>query len=192
MEANGQMKFAAQAWVDKMKETGKQYEKITPSKIKNIEPGSILYIHAHGLSPLAKDYKPAIFRTSGASMDASELAAYLIDKELKKEHKVLKIAACYSNVLAVELNKELLQHGYNNLTVYGYKEELILLRGKNGGKLAGIKHATDEEHSIFEKYGDEWEVSDKLITEELKDKHKASKHRDSKKPAAETIAKFKD
>jgi hypothetical protein len=93
-------------------------------------------------SPLwqVESYEPEIFIGEGEEgcVDAKEFAEYLRKKDLNKEHRTLKIAACYSDVFAKKLYEEL-KGDYPNIVIYGYKKALVVCQGVNNGKLAGLE-----------------------------------------------------
>jgi len=158
-------KGAAQAWAETWEErstTGKQQTKgytleyIQPNRIKTMETNAVLYVHAHGMSPYREDNEPYVesIYTTKATLEghknAEQFADWLVEKGLKTEHKILKIAACYSDEFARLLSVELQKKGYDDITVYGYKGELMMLRGRSRGMLAGIAH---HDPAIFTNHG---------------------------------------
>jgi len=135
-------------WVTNLRTLyNKLYQDLKTSEVKAIPIDSVLYVHAHGLSPIGqenRELEQSIQQnvTKDTWIGAKEFADIIENKwQLNKNHQRLKIAACYTDVFARDLCKALAIRGYNNLTVRGYKGELVL----NGGrKLAGLEHEPAE------------------------------------------------
>lgn len=75
--------------------------------------------------PLDVDYTP------------TAVLEFLQEQQLNTNHKILKLAACYSENFAKELSL-LCENAFPFLTVIGYKDQLILGQGHNAGMLAGL------------------------------------------------------
>jgi hypothetical protein len=114
---------------------------------KDINSDEVLYLYCHGLTGNqnaklheSKIYMKDFSANSGnkkADYSAAMLLDFLIKQKLPSDHKVLKIAACYSDKFAKELS-QLAKDIYPNMKVYGYKGELVVGKGYRGGNLAGF------------------------------------------------------
>jgi hypothetical protein len=67
-----------------------------------------------------------------------EFLDFLISQKLNANHKMLKLTACYSDEFAKQLSA-ICERVFPQLTVIGYKDQLLLGQGKDGNILAGLK-----------------------------------------------------
>jgi hypothetical protein len=134
-------KKPAEDWVGLMTNLrGKNYRSLDLKGLGDIGTSDVLYIHTHGYIP-NKAGEQAVSVTQSRRAErytAKAFAEFLIKNNLNREHRTLKIAACYTDTFAKELQEALSQRGYRNITVYGYRGEVVLAQGKKGGKLAGL------------------------------------------------------
>ncbi len=139
---------------------------------RNIKPNEVLYVFCHGFSSNdEKDCEPKetqlwLKNFDKDSNDSSTKKAYnpadfmrfLIEQSLNIKHQKLKIAACYSDKFAIELFK-ISRTIYKDMSIIGYKGQLIVAQGPDGEKFAGLY--PDTHASLLIKSGDHVELSSK-------------------------------
>lgn len=117
--------------------------------LTNVDPDSILYLYCHGSTEnsnnniLAENTKLWVknFDDSDSrkikEYKPTDLLNFLKDQGLNPNHKILKIAACYSDKFAEGFSIAS-KNDFPQLCVYGYSGQLIVAQGLWGGKLAGF------------------------------------------------------
>jgi hypothetical protein len=117
-------------------------KKSTSNKLACIDNETILYIFCHGYIENTFDPETALqvnlksSRKPEIEFSAKEIFKFLKNHKLDKNHKVLKLAACYSERFAQELS-DVCKNYFNNMTVAGYYGELIVNQ-KDNHKYAGL------------------------------------------------------
>ncbi len=85
---------------------------------------------------------------------------------LDKNHKTLKLVACYSHDFAKELSS-LSANLYPNLTVIGFNHQIVIGQGRNGRIIAGLKpplvYKVKEESELKEDESVTWEINSTLF-----------------------------
>ncbi len=155
---------------------------------RNIDPNEVLYIYCHGFSSNdEKDCEPentklwiknfnkdAKNNSTKKSYTPAEFLQFLKEQGLNIKHKKLKIAACYSDRFATELFK-ISCDIYKDMSIVGYKGQLIVAQGRFGEKFAGLFPGVDG--SLLEITGDHTELNSTLWA---LDKNNAAKFSASK------------
>ena len=85
-------------------------------------PGTLMTNQSIEYLPRPSQSNP---KPSKTQLNPKELAAYLEEQGLKKDHQTIELAACYSNEYAKCLQLALKEQGYKDITVYGYYRAFI-------------------------------------------------------------------
>lgn len=140
---------------------------------RDIQPSEVLYVYCHGyVSNDEKDLAPedtklwiknfnkiSSDRSIKKAYNPAEFLHFLIEQGLNVQHKKLKIAACYSDKFAIELFK-ISRDMYKEMSIVGYKGQLIVTQGKFGEKFAGLY--PDKDGSLLEIIGEHTLLNSKL------------------------------
>jgi hypothetical protein len=91
--------------------------------LKKVRTGQQLYVFCHGDTGA-----DAIFDSNGGQMSVDDLAWQLDADGLSTGHRVIKLWACRGgagpNSTAAQFKQALRNQGFNNVTVYGYTQDL--------------------------------------------------------------------
>jgi hypothetical protein len=156
---NNDLRSGVQSYIDT--KGPKRYQKIAASGLSKIKEGDILYVSAHGYH--SKDEKSALneIQTNKEDMKPDRFCEYLIQNKLPNVGMKLKIFACFSAGLTqsdsdtLNINKSfagqvasLLHKTHNQITVYGYLEELKFGPVLDGHKSGGTR-LNDPKRALF-------------------------------------------
>ena len=111
-------------------------------KFANVDNDTILYLFCHGYTNNMTDPDLAIqlnikgSKTPVVDFTPQEFLAFLKGHQLSKNHKVLKLAVCYSEDFVRELS-DISRDCFTDMIIAGYFAELIVNQ-KNNHKYAGL------------------------------------------------------
>jgi hypothetical protein len=160
------MKLAAETWADSQRHNNYHFLPKSQPIFASVNEKDILMIYCHG-SAATPDDKPVLWlknfdkeevedpKTKVISVPKEfaytpeKFLEFLKTQKLNPDHKVLKLAACYSDDFAKELSS-ICEADFPNLTIIGYREQLVLGQGIDGNILTGlatplVKEDKDEE-----------------------------------------------
>jgi hypothetical protein len=137
-------------------------KKSVSNKLKDIDNETVLYIFCHGYientfdPDLALQINLKSTKMPEIEFSAKELFIFLKNHKLNPKHKVLKLAACYSERFAQELS-EVTKDYFTEMTIAGYYGEFIVNQNSNY-KYAGLVHESgylieenEKQYSIINK-----------------------------------------
>ncbi len=114
----------------------------------------VVLLHAHGLASV--DPNQQALYTDGESKPDQPKSAQAVAKLLDEEWHLpklgvdeLRLIACYSDGFAQKLAMELGNKGYQNLKIVGYKGELNVNYGINGGTIAGLSLDRKQDSNLY-------------------------------------------
>jgi hypothetical protein len=132
-------------------------KKSTSDKLSGIANDTVIYLLCHGYientfePDLAMQINLKNIREIDIEFNAIELFKFLKNHGLAKTHKVIKLAACYSEKFVQEFSTAC-KACYPDMTVAGYYGELIVNQ-KNNHKYAGLIHESgyliEEEPKLY-------------------------------------------
>ena len=137
-------------------------KKSVSDKLKDIDNDTVLYIFCHGYientfdPDLALQINLKSTKIPEIEFSAKELFKFLKNHKLNPKHKVLKLAACYSDRFAQELS-EVTKNYFPEMIIAGYYGEFIVNQNSNY-KYAGLVHESgylieenEKQYSIINK-----------------------------------------
>jgi hypothetical protein len=137
-------------------------KKSVSNKLKDIDIDTVLYIFCHGYientfdPDLALQINLKSNKMPEIEFSAKELFKFLKNHKLNPQHKVLKLAACYSDGFAQELS-DVTKAYFTEMTIAGYFGEFIVNQNSNY-KYAGLIHESgylieenEKQYSIINK-----------------------------------------
>jgi hypothetical protein len=171
------MKKNCETWVETQRMWKKQYSIISEKDFvnhgfRNVSKNDVLYIHRHGSG------RNTVYIGHNEEVNAKQFAERLLVGRIPVDTFSLKIAACYSDVFAKELHEELSSQ-YPDLTIYGYRGQLVLNQGERNGKLAGLNPPF-----VIKQHDDSWILNEAEFAKKILNKNsfRAKDHRVSYGP----------
>jgi hypothetical protein len=149
------MRLAGETWVDSQRHNNYHFLPKNKPIFDSVKENDILMIYCHG-SPSTPSTVPVLWlknfnKEPVKDLETNEVTIpkelgytpekfleFLISQKLNADHKILKLAACYSDNFAEQLSTAC-KSTFPYLTVIGYSDQLLLGQGVGGNILAGLK-----------------------------------------------------